>query len=617
LLFYLYEVAFLRDGVYILGAFTDDNGDLQGYGWGPYINTSYRVATQTDVQLDIVSAPTNIKVFVDGVKLIDVDMKKMNPLVVFQSTDDGTTYTAKDVLLYNTTVRSYNLDATSGTVSGVLLGTTAEEFLAELGISSITEVKKDGVAVSANALVATGMTAGDYTISIKGDINGDSSKNILDLISIKNWLLNKTVFSNAQKLAGDSDNNSALDIIDLLSIKRVLLGIKDGVKIGAFCGIDPQYVDERHIKEISDAGIEFIFVDSTIRDVETISNIARWCLKYDIEWVLTDSNLYGVGPNYADADKITADYSSLPNFAGNMIYDEPGASKFSALGQAITSYKGLMNGKEAIINLLPNYATTEQLGTATYEQYINEYVAKVPTDFICVDFYPCTQDENKTKTTYEGYCENLNIVSSAARANNREFWGFIQTTTWSDGHRLPDETDLRWQMYTHLAFGASRMFHFTYTTPDAEGYTLGAMLDERGEKTALWYAAQKVNAEIEALSDVYVNYKSLGAFAHNAGNKDYLTMSKPYTEFDAISDIQCNESLLIGCFESAKNNSKAFTVVNMSDLANDTSATVSFKAQGAKTVTVYNNATATQLTAENGVYTLTLDSGAGAFVTVE
>ena len=99
-----YEVALLQGNVQLLGEFTLDDGTIAGYGWGPYVSTAYAPSAGTSLELTVVSAPENIKVYIDGVKLIDVAMKKMNPLVVFQSTDDGTTYTAKDALLYNTRV---------------------------------------------------------------------------------------------------------------------------------------------------------------------------------------------------------------------------------------------------------------------------------------------------------------------------------------------------------------------------------------------------------------------------------------------------------------------------------------------------------------------------------
>ncbi|MBE6904583.1 MAG: hypothetical protein E7480_08260 [Ruminococcaceae bacterium] len=391
--------------------------------------------------------------------------------------------------------------------------------------------------------------------------------------------------------------------------------------IGAFCGIDPNYADEQHIKEAAEAGIHMLFIDAELRNAALLKMINQWCEKYGIKWLLTDPSLYGVGGHFNDIANITKNYASLSAFAGNIIRDEPGADQFDVLGNAISLYKKALPGKLGFINLLPTYAnSTTQLNAPNYQSYVDQYVAKVPTDYICVDFYPCTRLSDDTKTTLAGYCDNLDIVSTAARKSGREFWSFIQTTTWSDGHRLPDETDIRWQMYTNLAFGATAMFHFTYSTPTGGGGESFkyAMIDKSGKKTDIYYAAQKVDAEFNAFSSVYMKYKSLGAFSHNSASaSSYLTFKNQYKGFSTIKSVNCAEPLLIGCYESKTGSSKAFTVVNMSELSLNKSTTVTLELANAKKVTSYQGGKAKVLTGNAGKYTINLACGEGAFVTVE
>lgn len=390
------------------------------------------------------------------------------------------------------------------------------------------------------------------------------------------------------------------------------------IRIGGFCGVDPNFADKQHIKEIAEAGIDYIYIESGFHPM-VLKKIGEWCDQYGVEWMLTDDKLYGFSSDFTKAAELTADYRKYDSFIGNFIRDEPGASQFDGLAKAVKDYKSKLPKYQAVINLLPAYATKAQIEADSYQSYVDQYVAKIPTDFVAVDIYPCTQMSDGTKTTWEGYAENLDIVATAARKSGREFWGFLQTTTWSNGHRLPDETDLRWQAYAHLAFGAVNLIHFTYRTPGDKGGEVfrPAMIDRNGNKTDTWYAAQKVNNEIHALSDVFMQYKNVGAFHHGYNSSvPYLQFANQYKGSAAIQSIDCAEPLLVGCFEKKAGKGGAAMLVNMSNLQDKESATVRFKTRDSGKVTVHMNGKSTVLTANGGVYQVTLPCGAGAFITV-
>jgi len=122
-------------------------------------------------------------------------------------------------------------------------------------------------------------------------------------------------------------------------------------RIGAFCGIDKRYVDETHIKEVADAGIDFVFVESGFSR-EQIQFIGECCDKYNIDFLITDDKLYGPMGKYSESKEITSHYNGFKGFMGNFINDEPNAEQYDYLSKAIDAYKKSMPDKMAVINLI-------------------------------------------------------------------------------------------------------------------------------------------------------------------------------------------------------------------------------------------------------------------------
>ncbi|MDO5113513.1 MAG: hypothetical protein Q4E67_03975, partial [Planctomycetia bacterium] len=111
--------------------------------------------------------------------------------------------------------------------------------------------------------------------------------------------------------------------------------------------------------------------------------------------------------------------------------------------------------------------------------------------------------------------------------------------------------------------------------------------------------------------------RNLGAFAHRGENVPYLRISQPYTEFEVLEAIDCEEPLLCGCFEKKEGAGNALTLVNMTELQDEKEISVRLKLRGQKVVAWFGGV-AQELTADaDGFYPLTLKTGEGVFLTVE
>lgn len=123
--------------------------------------------------------------------------------------------------------------------NGYLVGFKIKEPFAELeqrftGHSAITahEIKNSFGQIMATGHVATGMTAKltfnnsvhNYTLVVKGDVNGDGEIYANDYVRIKNHIMGRASLSGAYLLAADIDNDGNIYATDYVRIKNYIMG---------------------------------------------------------------------------------------------------------------------------------------------------------------------------------------------------------------------------------------------------------------------------------------------------------------------------------------------------------------------------------------------------------
>ncbi|MBE6688608.1 MAG: hypothetical protein E7588_04930 [Ruminococcaceae bacterium] len=395
---------------------------------------------------------------------------------------------------------------------------------------------------------------------------------------------------------------------------------------------------EQQAKDMADAGINFAVLEHKFDDFTAEQKRAVFDIlgKYNIDGVYFDQDIMKrvevLGSDAAqmfDAPKAENAnfYKDSKGFGGHMFVDEPGTEHFPELGKTVAAYQKMFPGKCPYINLLPMYANRAQLtggawmskieyfdtSSATFQKYLDEYVKYVPTDYICTDIYPCHVDGEGNRVTYNNYVKSIEITADTAKKAGKDFWCCIQTATWSSNIRVPNESDYRWQVYTLLSYGVKAFIYYIYAQRPKH---FGMCVNEDLSKNEMYNISKRVTSELKRFEDVYLKYENLGAYSHNYSEAvPYLRMDNPYNGESPVKEIICDDPLLVGVFKEKKGNSKAFTLVNMSELAKDKTVNAKLKINGK--VTAYYAGIPCTIYPIDGYYNFTLTTGDGIFVTVE
>ena len=414
---------------------------------------------------------------------------------------------------------------------------------------------------------------------------------------------------------------------------------KDRIIIGAYMPIS--HCDEDHIKDLADAGVDYAVLSMDRLPERKHQDVFKWLNKYGIEATVRLEKLMKYYKNAGMLDLSKKDqmfFVDEPSFVSFCYIDEPGMEHFEELGREIELFKKEFPDKQAYVNLLPMYANKMQLiggawkapieyyedKEASYQDYLDAYIKNVNTDYICTDIYPCRRLPNPEcpnkfpaeyiKVTYGNYIKSIEIVANACRKSGRDFWCCIQSCTWHKYVREPDGSELRWQAYTMLSYGAKALLYYVFAC--RAGHS-GTIMNEVGLKTKLYFASQELMLGIKKLSDLYLTYRNVGAFNLNSDPEKtpYLEMNTPYTEFKAIEEVECDTPLLVGCFEKKEGKGSAFTLVNMQDFQTPATAHIRFKADGE--ITLYRDGVPEIIKEEDGWYKVALEQGDGVFVTVD
>ena len=240
-----------------------------------------------------------------------------------------------------------------------------------------------------------------------------------------------------------------------------------GLTVAGF--VKPEHLDLAHA-----AGMKAIVTDPRLS-------------QYD--WRNIDAE--GVRRNVAE---VIAEVGGHPAVFGYYLKDEPSADEFAGLEVAASEVRRLAPGTWPYINLLPDYASPQQLGAATFDAYLERFVADCHPPIISYDCYALMEDAD----VLPRYWSNLTAVSATAQRHGLPFWNIVLSVAHFTYRELT-AADARFQAYTTLAYGGRGLSYFTYFSPEVGNYRM-APIDQFGHRTPTWSYLQHMNLQIANLA---------------------------------------------------------------------------------------------------------------------
>ena len=291
----------------------------------------------------------------------------------------------------------------------------------------------------------------------------------------------------------EEEEDAIVAFMETLSDGYVPRFIQDHFAVGFWVDPPADANMERHYQDIAAANFTMVLGGFGARTPQTVQRQIALCEKYGLKAVVSRA---GLPPESLPEGPVVWGYA---------IRDEPGAKDFPTLRKTLDGIRKARPGKLGYINLFPNYANERQLGTKTYDEHVRRFCEEVGVDVLSMDHYPFMKPGADTR---DRYCENLAVMRKYALKHDIPFWNFFNTMPFGS-HFDPTEAQLRWQVYTSIAYGAKGVLYFCYWTPRGGEFPKGgAIITAEGRKTRHYEQAKRINRGVKNLGPTLMQASS-------------------------------------------------------------------------------------------------------------
>jgi hypothetical protein len=249
---------------------------------------------------------------------------------------------------------------------------------------------------------------------------------------------------------------------------------------------------EQRYREIAEAHFTMVLGGFGTKP-EVIPQLLALCEKY---------NLKALVPAL---DKAPENLPDGPACWGYGLQDEPSTRAFPDLKKRVDEIRKVHPEKLSYINLFPNYVSKEGMAADSYEEYVSRFIKEVGVDVLSMDYYPQFRSDADGR---DGYCGNLEVMRKYSQEADIPFWNFFNSMPFGT-QTDPTEAQLRWQIYSSLAYGAKGVLYFCYYTPVSPEFPKGGAIIARNDKPTRHYdQAKRINFELKNLGDTLMKLTS-------------------------------------------------------------------------------------------------------------
>ena len=332
-----------------------------------------------------------------------------------------------------------------------------------------------------------------------------------------------------------------------------------------WCNVPSSFFSEERIKEVIDCGINLVMGSY---DVPMNRKAMDYCAKYGAKYMLYDARIgQALGEPERMEELIAAlccDYRDHPALHSYHITDEPSADRFPLLAKIVETFRKYDPNHIAYINLFPNYANAEQLGTPTYEEHLRQFMDIVKPDLLSYDHYhlltPNRPDNPvnitdpreagiyaaaQKKTDRAGFYDNIEAIRRFGLEYGIPYMLIILLTEHGP-YRYLTRAEISYEIWQTLAYGCSLLSYFTYWTPgdDPVWHFRNGIISADGEKCEHYWDVQALNRKISPVGEKIAATRSAAVF-HVGEEKERVS---PFAGYGRISGITGGR-LTVGFFE--------------------------------------------------------------------
>jgi hypothetical protein len=286
------------------------------------------------------------------------------------------------------------------------------------------------------------------------------------------------------------------------------------IPIGFWCGPPDAFITPARYAEVAAAGYTFLMppcegAATAARNKKILDTAKGVGL---VAWIGDERmplSITGVADAKSRIDAIVADYAAHPALAGYYVTDEPSAPAFAGLGEVVAYLRSRDPAHPAYVNLLPNYATSGQLGAPTYPEHVEQFVAQVKPAILSYDHYHFLTTGDRP-----GFFDNLSVVRGIALKNDIPFWQIVLAVPHGP-YRPLTEAEKRWEEMHTLVYGGKGVMDFTYWTPSDPIFG-PAIIDRDGTPTQQYAEAQRIHADVQRIGQQLMGATSKAVFQSGA-----------------------------------------------------------------------------------------------------
>ncbi len=380
----------------------------------------------------------------------------------------------------------------------------------------------------------------------------------------------------------------------------------DKFPIGAWGGPPPSMNTIENMRIVAEGNFNIVGPTGGYR-IEQNLEMLDYCQQAGIRAMLIDSRISGqmvTGEGWqAQIGEVVSDYAGHPATYGYYLRDEPNSLDFDPLGQISREFERQDPAHLPFINLFPTYANTDQLGAPNYEDHLTRFMQSVTPMVISYDHYALRKDGS----IRPDYYENMELARAASLRTGIPWW-FVHNSGAYAGYRDPTEAEMRWQVYTSLAYGTKGIMYWHYWARTQTDPNRSGVVDAEGKPTRLYAILQKLNAETQVLGDILLPMTCTDVLHVGdvpAGGRRLGT--------DAILQLPEDQPLMVGLFRAE--DGTQYAMIANRDHANAVDFEVTFLRHvvGVARISAQDGS-ATDLAMEGRTVALSLPAGDGALL---